>query len=624
MFQQYLLLLLQRRTITVQSKKTIATMKNLFKNLMLVAVAAMAFTACTEEQNEVNAVKEKTTIEFVASFEDDTRSYFGEKVDGVYPSAWSGDETLAVIANIADYQEVNFKNDEPGKFSASFDTQDITRIDIVSPAAAYDCHITDPDTQKVLPSFDLLTEQTPLENSVDPATHIVAATIEDVDATSVQEVTLEHQYAYGKMTLSGIDFEVDYVEISIIGYYDQGNALTLHADNVKNNVFWFTTTSNAWVTKFNVTAYDKEGNAYSKFVEFANYDSALKFNTGRVSSFTVSGLKKQESVPVMASAVATCDEYFSNGDPKYTIKFTNDDVTIICKVNTKGNLYLNEMEYSSNISYDNEGHISSMTWTGVGTPWPYTMTVEIVDGVYSIAFATTDYENNFKAHEAIFKGTIDGFGLPDIRERLASPVVEATPSETEAAITVEWGEVANAVGYEVTFDGQTYTTEELSMTFTGLKWSIEYTVSVVAIAEVDGLYRDSKPGTASATTIANPDPNAPDGTQEKPYVFNTCETTYEWNFPYFNFSCEENGAKLTITPDNTSNPFQVGEDVSLDCGAWYTDDCHYYYNDVECAVDFSNSTYTATAVEGGWELTYIKIRSNSKDVYYTYKGIITL
>ena len=51
-------------------------MKNLFKNLMLVAVAAMAFTACTETNDEVNAVVNKTIVTGVASFGDDTRSGF--------------------------------------------------------------------------------------------------------------------------------------------------------------------------------------------------------------------------------------------------------------------------------------------------------------------------------------------------------------------------------------------------------------------------------------------------------------------------------------------------------------------------------------------------------------------
>ena len=105
-------------------KKTIATMKNLFKNLMLVAVAAMAFTACTETNEEVNAVVEKTVLKFVAGFEDDTRSGFDGKNDAGtgYKSAWDGNETLKVSANgaFASAQEVAIEDAE-GHFTVEFE-----------------------------------------------------------------------------------------------------------------------------------------------------------------------------------------------------------------------------------------------------------------------------------------------------------------------------------------------------------------------------------------------------------------------------------------------------------------------------------------------------------------------
>ena len=58
-------------------------MKNLFKNLMLVAVAAMAFVACSEVSVEVDNLVKKTIINGTASINtDDTRSGFvGSETD---------------------------------------------------------------------------------------------------------------------------------------------------------------------------------------------------------------------------------------------------------------------------------------------------------------------------------------------------------------------------------------------------------------------------------------------------------------------------------------------------------------------------------------------------------------
>ena len=82
-------------------------MKNLFKNLMLVAVAAMAFTACSKDNNDVNAVSKITRYEFTANIADDTRSGFAEKEDGAtaYKSEWFGNETLKLF--VTDYNGYN-------------------------------------------------------------------------------------------------------------------------------------------------------------------------------------------------------------------------------------------------------------------------------------------------------------------------------------------------------------------------------------------------------------------------------------------------------------------------------------------------------------------------------------
>lgn len=68
---------------------------------MLVAVAAMAFVACSQEGNEVNVLsKGGKTFEFVAEF-NDTRAHFeGKTDDGIYPIVWDKNEEFVFASNV--------------------------------------------------------------------------------------------------------------------------------------------------------------------------------------------------------------------------------------------------------------------------------------------------------------------------------------------------------------------------------------------------------------------------------------------------------------------------------------------------------------------------------------------
>mgnify|MGYP003309585149 CR=1 FL=1 len=74
--------------------KIIATMKNLFKSLMLVAVAAMAFTSCQNDIEEVNAVNKSVTLTFNAGFGEETRVDFAEAGNKAYKASWEAGDTV--------------------------------------------------------------------------------------------------------------------------------------------------------------------------------------------------------------------------------------------------------------------------------------------------------------------------------------------------------------------------------------------------------------------------------------------------------------------------------------------------------------------------------------------------
>ncbi len=94
----------------------------------------------------------------------------------------------------------------------------------------------------------------------------------------------------------------------------------------------------------------------------------------------------------------------------------------------------------------------------------------------------------------------------DTRAQLETPdvtaaVVEGTPN----SITVSWEAVANATGYEVSYDGlaEPISTNQLSYTFEGLTHSTSYKFSVVAKGDIT-LYKPSEAGLFTASTDAAP------------------------------------------------------------------------------------------------------------------------
>ena len=259
-------------------------MKNLFKRLMLVAVAAMAFTACSQDVNEVNNVEKVTRYEFVADFADDTRSGFAEKEEGAtaYKSEWHEGDQVKVFVD--GYEPIVADITVDGKFELELtDAPEFFFVTVVSPAESWVSEYT----------ANIPAEQTPLANSVDPKAHLLQAQAVPVSG-GVAEINMTHMAAYGKMTVKGVDFAIDHVVVDLKGSffgYDREYSYTINADNVENNTFWFATEP-IDVAEFTVTAYDAEGNAVAKTVDVAAAGKTLSFNYGRVGTFSVSGLEE--------------------------------------------------------------------------------------------------------------------------------------------------------------------------------------------------------------------------------------------------------------------------------------------------------------------------------------------
>lgn len=125
--------------IMMENYKTIATMKKMFRNLMLVAVAAMAFVACQNDTDGVNVTPEQDTITmtFVA---DAPESRTSVAIDGdVATYSWSSDDKIGFYYVDTDATGKKKKNSNAAVISGSTATfaLNLGNEDFIEGATAY-------------------------------------------------------------------------------------------------------------------------------------------------------------------------------------------------------------------------------------------------------------------------------------------------------------------------------------------------------------------------------------------------------------------------------------------------------------------------------------------------------
>jgi hypothetical protein len=123
---------------------------------------------------------------------------------------------------------------------------------------------------------------------------------------------------------------------------------------------------------------------------------------------------------VSATAVHSASNFI--GGTGYDLTFTDaEGNTIFYRVQTKDHTYLRVGDWNGEFGWAAEGFVDAVIWPGVAQPWPYSMTVAVVDDAYDITLNTNDYSNGSKAYAAHFAGQIEGFTLPVEEEVVVLP-----------------------------------------------------------------------------------------------------------------------------------------------------------------------------------------------------------
>ena len=179
-------------------------MKNLFKNLMLVAVAAMGFTACEQVGVESVAPGTPEVKMTVIAGMDETRTYIDEANKVV---AWNAGDKLMVVEGEDTFRktsDIAIDADGKAKFTVSFpEVGGAVTYNAVFPASAVNTSV---DFTAEELELQVKSTQWATAESFDPTADLLVAKQLEFDAQP-EELNMQFKriVALGKMTLKGLD-----------------------------------------------------------------------------------------------------------------------------------------------------------------------------------------------------------------------------------------------------------------------------------------------------------------------------------------------------------------------------------------------------------------------------------
>lgn len=283
-------------------------MKNLFKSIMTVAVAAISLTSCSNNFAEEVVFNEKINLNITAVSDEITRSVFGEPSEGKYPTLWEGEEKFVLNVN-----ENTGKTTESVEASFSADLRTVNlkaQLELKDAPESYTVYAMVPQSACVFAGItadkgwqvDVPTLQIAGPNSCDPAAQIlVGASDTKESAAETFNMTFKHAVAYGKMTLTNLNLNgatINSVAIesekNIAGRFYINNKTAAYTDNSPSPAITVKTSSaeNIWFalapvdvsnTVLKIVVNTDKGTLTKSVTMPAN----RKFEIGKISTFKV-------------------------------------------------------------------------------------------------------------------------------------------------------------------------------------------------------------------------------------------------------------------------------------------------------------------------------------------------
>lgn len=289
-----------------EHSKTRFVMKKL-TYLIAIATSVLAMASCQKEQSVTNS-DDLTVVSFSTS-EIQTKTAFGDKTaDGKYPTLWTGDEKVGVAYNSGSVNKENITSSTDGK-RASFEiafAQDANATNhnfyVISPADAF----LGMNKDSAKGHIKIETTQTPGEGTCDPAAQVIAASHKSETFDTQVHLAFSHVTAYGNLSIVLPEEAGVVSRISLTGskniagryYFDFNGSLSENSASSTislltskvTDIFFACAPADLSGGKLDITVTTENG-TYEKSIDLTG--KTLKFESGKISKFTVSGFQRK-------------------------------------------------------------------------------------------------------------------------------------------------------------------------------------------------------------------------------------------------------------------------------------------------------------------------------------------